>query len=343
MIDLSLNADQRAIVDGVVSLLAREYPVARLHQQGGETDLHSSLAQWGWFGLGLPEAEGGLGLGIEEEVLLFLEAGRFLLPPGVLATTLAAGVAEGESRKALIEGHQRAAVVLSTGEGGAYCFDRRPAQGQAQLLVRLGVDELSLYPMDAFMGDVANGIDETVQVERGTLAIDAPLKTAQSHRGPLLVAAMLAGIAKTCSELAVEYARTREQFGQAIGAFQAVKHRCADMAVSAYAAEAQVLMAATSTRHKLKNGAFQVAAAARTAMGAARSNGTGAVQVHGGMGFTAECDVHLYLKRAHLLISLIGGLQSQNRWLLANSTTLTPDCLDADDADLRHLENQNDR
>lgn len=315
MIDLSLTDEQREIVGSAEALLREQCPVSRLRPGQKPVDVHALLTDFGWFGLGLTEALGGSGLGIAEEALLFMEAGRFLLSPSILATTLAAKFADADLRAALLGGTARAAFVIAGPDGRAYCFDRV----DAELLVAIGTSGISLYPASAFSGEAIAGIDETVVTERGRLGTGT--QVALADHAILLVAAMLAGMANAASALAVEYAKIREQFGQPIGAFQAVKHRCADMAIKAYAAEAQILMAAASAVDDARNAPFQIAAAARTAIAAARDNGASAIQVHGGMGFTVECGAHLYLKRTHVLSQLIGGRELQQERLLACAST----------------------
>jgi alkylation response protein AidB-like acyl-CoA dehydrogenase len=312
MIDLSLSAEQREIVESAAELLREQAPVSRLRPGARPVDVHRLLAQWGWFGVGLPEEAGGLNLGLAEEALLYMEAGRFLLSPGVLATTLAARMAQTGLREALLAGERRAAMALPAGEDGWYCFDR----GDAEVLVTLDGDRASLFPAAAFHGELVAGLDETVVMERGRLDLDQGLGAWPGSRAVLLTTAMLAGVARASCDLAVEYAKVREQFGQPIGAFQAIKHRCADMAMRAYAAEAQLMLAAASASDTPASAPFQITAAACTAIAAARANGAAAIQVHGGMGFTAECEAHLFLKRAHLLSRLIGGLEAQESWLL---------------------------
>src|SRR5690606_38482470 len=104
-----------------------------------------------------------------------------------------------------------------------------------------------------------------------------------------------------------------------IGAFQAIKHICADMGMRAYAAEAQVRMAAAAATDAPETAGFQMDATAVTVLRAARDNGADAIQVHGGIGFTAECDAHVYLKRAHLLGQVLGGLEAGRCDLLAHA------------------------
>lgn len=313
MIDLGLNDDQRQMVGSVVSLLEEMSPVSRLRPGGRPRDVQRDLAGWGWFGVGVSPERDGLGLGIAEEMLLAFEAGRFLLPPAVLATTIAARLCDDAHLPGLLSGDRRAALALA-GADGACAFDREGAS----LLVVLDGDEVQLMAADGFHGRRVTGFDETVATERGDIDRTSRLAAEPAMHSRLLIAAMAAGIARASCDLAVDYAKVREQFGQPIGAFQAIKHICADMGLRAYAAEAQVKMAAAAAADAPASAAFEIAAAALTALRAARDNASDAIQVHGGIGFTAECDAHLYLKRAHLLGSLSGGLDASRKDVLAH-------------------------
>jgi alkylation response protein AidB-like acyl-CoA dehydrogenase len=105
----------------------------------------------------------------------------------------------------------------------------------------------------------------------------------------------------------VEYAEARVQFGQPIGAYQAVKHSCADMAIRAEAAASELFFAALAFEGARTDAAFQVSAAKVVAADAARCNAAANVQIHGGMGFTFEQDAHLYVKRSHVLEHAFGS------------------------------------
>jgi alkylation response protein AidB-like acyl-CoA dehydrogenase len=312
MIDLRLDDEQRQMVEGAAALLAQHAPVSRLRPSGKQVDPHRMLAEWGWFGVGLPEARGGLGLGLAGETVLAFEAGRYLLPPATLATMLAGHMADDDTLPQLVAGEARASLAL-VAAGDVLVFD---AEGAA-LVVVVERDEVWLAPAQAFQGEGVPGFDETVAVRRGTIDRAARIAAEPAARARLLIASSLAGIARAACDLAVEYAKIREQFGQPIGAFQAVKHICADMGVRAYAAEAQVRMAAAAASDTPDAVGFQVRAAALTALKAARTNAEDAIQVHGGIGFTADCDAHLYLKRAHLLGQMLGGLEACRAGVLA--------------------------
>lgn len=136
----------------------------------------------------------------------------------------------------------------------------------------------------------------------------------------LLLAAEMLGGAEACLALAVEYARTRRQFDRPIGSFQAVKHACAEMMIEIDATLAAVMFAAMSAANgdDLRITAPLVKAqAADTFVLCAGS----AIQVHGGIAFTWEHDLHLYFRRAKTTEALFGS-SAQNRALLADRAGL---------------------
>jgi alkylation response protein AidB-like acyl-CoA dehydrogenase len=152
-------------------------------------------------------------------------------------------------------------------------------------------------------------MDESVILERARLgASGRTAGEALAGRCDLLACAYLVGIAEATLAMAVEYAKTRRQFDQPIGAFQAVKHACADMAVRAEAARAQTFYAALALQAGEPRCGDEVAAARLIARRAAIENAKANIQVHGAMGFTQESTAHLYLKRANLMATLNGSL-----------------------------------
>ena len=127
--------------------------------------------------------------------------------------------------------------------------------------------------------------------------------------GAALVAASLLGIAEAVTDMAVAYAKQREQFGRPIGSFQAVKHLLADMLTRTEVARAAVYAAGVTLDDPgVGDPARAVAAAKLIAGEAAFVNGKACIQVHGGMGFTWEVDAHLYLKRAWVLDAAFGSV-----------------------------------
>lgn len=271
--DFQLTEDQRALRAGVRELLEGRFDAAALRGAADSGAPSLDRALWrelgdaGFFALRLPEAEGGVGLGLPEAVLVFEEAGRALLPGPLVATFLAAGDVPGAAQGAAV-----VTAVSGSGPGGLvpWLEEADVVQGDVSGAVPLrSVDPLTpLYRVPGGDG--------------GAVASEADL---------LIAAEQLGSAGKTC-EMAVRYARERTQFGQAIGAFQAVKHLCAQMLVRAEVARGAVYAAAVT------GDVLEIAGAKLLADEAGVRNARDCLQVHGGMGFTWEADVHLHLKRA---------------------------------------------
>jgi alkylation response protein AidB-like acyl-CoA dehydrogenase len=301
IVDLIPDEDQSAIEDTIVSFLADVLPVQRLrdptnHGGAAESAAWGQLCELGLFGLGLPEEQGGLGLGLPEEALVARALGRHLISPCVLAQLCAPHLASDEAvRDALISGEARAAFAIA----GGYVLDGQ----DADWVVVFGPAGASLRARsDLLLTATEGGLDNTMVFER----LGGEVGNAQpALRIEVLLAAYLTGIAQATTDMAVEYAKTREQFGQPIGAFQAIKHGCADMATRASAADTQVLFAATVFGAG-SDDAVEAAAARVLAKRAALENAKVNIQTHGGMGFTNECDAHLFLKRA-MVMDMLGS------------------------------------
>ncbi len=299
ILDLIPDDEQQLIEDSLRGFLRDRLPVARLreanaHGGAAEQALWEDLAGLGLFGLGVSDDKGGLGYGFAEEALVARALGAHLVSPSVLAQVLAPHYAEDDGlREALISGEARAAFA----DGNGHAIDAGWAE---QLLVLSGGAAVLADTASAGLGDSVDGLDETVELR--ALGKRPEAGHAASRIG-LMLAAYLTGIAQTAREMAVEYAKEREQFNQPIGGFQAIKHMCADMAVRAATADAQVFYAAVSG-DAAPSPVGEVAAARLLANEAAIENARANIQIHGGMGFTAECDAHLLLKRAHLIAAL---------------------------------------
>ncbi|WP_409237718.1 acyl-CoA dehydrogenase family protein [Streptomyces sp. PA5.6] len=257
--DFQLNDDQQALKDGMRRLLEGRFSL-RDATDRIDRALWRELGDAGFFSLALPEAEGGVGLGLPEAVLVFEEAGRVLLPGPAVATFLAAGDVPGAATG-------EAVVTAVDGALVPWLEEADVVQGDASGAVPLrSVDPLT--PL--------HRVPEAGSLDRGAL---------------LYAAEQLGSAARTC-ETAVQNARRREQFGRPIGAFQAVKHLCAQMLVRAELARGAVYAAAVTGDR------LDASAAKLLADDAAVRNARDCLQVHGGMGFTWESEVHLHLKRA---------------------------------------------
>jgi alkylation response protein AidB-like acyl-CoA dehydrogenase len=121
------------------------------------------------------------------------------------------------------------------------------------------------------------------------------------RRGAVGAAAQMLGAARRCLDLSVAYAKVREQFGQPIGTFQAIRHKCAEMLLEVENAHAATYYAAWALGAQVEEGPLAASVAKAYVSEAARRVCGEAIQVHGGIGFTWEYDLHLYVKRAKAL------------------------------------------
>ncbi|MFD8990804.1 acyl-CoA dehydrogenase family protein [Streptomyces goshikiensis] len=296
--DFQPTRDQRDLRAGVRELLAGRYgrDALRAAADGGsavDRELWRELGAAGFFALRLPEAEGGVGLGLPEAVLVFEEAGRALLPGPLVATHLAAGAVPGAAAGTAV------VTAFDLGERGG------------PLVSYLAEADAVLGAAGLPPGEPVRSADPLTPLHRVTGGGPADV-SAYREAGALLTAALQVGSALRTLELAVRYAGEREQFGQPIGAFQAVKHLCAGMLVRAEVARTAVYAAAVTAQAadaadgqdadgeaaEAAEVAGEIAAAKLLADEAAVRNARDCLQVHGGMGFTWEADVHLHLKRA---------------------------------------------
>jgi alkylation response protein AidB-like acyl-CoA dehydrogenase len=117
-------------------------------------------------------------------------------------------------------------------------------------------------------------------------------------RALVAISAELCGVAQRAMEMSVDYAKARQQFGRPIGSYQAVSHKCADMLVAVESAKSLTYYAAWAVDNDVPEAPLAAAMAKAFASDAARRVTGDAIQVHGGIGFTWEHDMHLYFKRA---------------------------------------------
>jgi alkylation response protein AidB-like acyl-CoA dehydrogenase len=310
--DFLPTEDQEALRAGVREICNDAFPRERLGElaatgAGFDPALWQTLKELGVFGLLLPESEGGLGLGLADAVLVFEELGRALVPGPLVGTLLAAGMpgievgdpvgvfdlsAEEPGRTLLIE-HPDVITKLVVLDGpDARIIDASELSTLWTRPVSVPTDPLT--PLGAIAALPAG-----TALEGGS----APWRT----RGAVLTAALETGIAMATVDFAVQYAKEREQFGRPIGAFQAVKHMCADMHVRAQIASVAVHSAAVTLDYpEVGDPQRAIASAKLLADEASTLNAKTSIQVHGGMGFTWEVVVHYYLKRGWVHQSQFG-------------------------------------
>jgi alkylation response protein AidB-like acyl-CoA dehydrogenase len=340
MVTLSLSAEQQQIVDSVVDVLGSRLTVDRLRNSAqapgsAESAEWGLFAELGWFGIGLPEDAGGIGYTVLEETLLNRELGRYVLSPTVLGACLGAHLAweagDADLAHAIAAGSEKIAIALPAGPAGRHQVTQDQVSGDYYVADRMdatwaivwgagGVALVSVGDGDGL--SVVEAIDTTLRLERVSLnhkpfLFAADQGNALRNRACLLLAANLVGMAEASRDMAAEYARVREQFGKPIGSFQAIGHHCANMAARAEAAWVQTKFAALAVDEGRADAQFQVSAAYLLAAEAASTNAAMAIRVHGAMGFTAECNLHHFLKRSVLMKSAGGGMQFHARRLVS--------------------------
>ncbi|MCW2912400.1 MAG: putative Acyl-CoA dehydrogenase [Actinomycetia bacterium] len=335
--DLLPSSDQLELVGAASEFFAEQLPIGTIRERRAEpsaisTKIWSAGAELGLLGLSAPEDVGGSGRELDDEVLLFRELGRGLVPGPFLASVLGARVAalagHADLARSIISGDTRVGLAERRGDGaggpdeaGGRGTDGMTLSGRFDLFDAVATRNLLVVDGDAACLVETAELGEPMPVE----CIDpgTRLATAQADgarvlcrvtagqdpirlRGLVLAAGMLVGLAEAVRDQAVEHAKTREQFGRPIGVNQAIKHACADMAVAAEAALSQTLFAAVGLRSGHSDAEFQVLAAKVVAGRAAIDGAAANIQIHGGMGYTYEHDAHLYLERAHVFHELLG-------------------------------------
>lgn len=329
----------RAVPPGEVrKLLDAEGPAAP-----GVRPAHwEALAGQGLTGIHLPEEYGGGGGGLLDLAVVLEEAAHASLPGPCLATALvgevvrrAAGPGTGDLIRGLASGDRTAALALTPGTltatpapGGHRLDGTAPpvlsaeaadllllpaadaSGGVLWFLVDAGADGLTVRPhrsVDPTRPTAEVRADSVHVPEQRVLPL-APALDPDLVRdlAAVLLAADACGTAARSLDTAVAHAAVREQFGRPIGAFQAVKHLCADMLVRLEQARALTWDAVRAADEKPEVRGLTAALAAATAPEAAYSCAKDAIQILGGIGFTWEHDAHLQLRRAVLARQLLG-------------------------------------
>jgi alkylation response protein AidB-like acyl-CoA dehydrogenase len=285
----------------------------------GFEDVWSAVGEMGIATIGLPEGAGGGG-GSVLDVAVALEACAHELVPGPLL-----GAAVASSLLAEIEG-----VSSELGEGAVVALALSDVvwdtPSATHVLQADGSGAWSVLPRSAVELTSALGLDlsrrfGTVRVVDASAAVPVPGLTAALVRrtAVTLGAAEAAGVARWCLATAVEYAKVREQFGQKIGSFQAIKHLCAEMLETAESVTAAAWDVASVAFGDDDQWAFSADVAAAVAFDGAVEVAKSCIQVLGGIGFTFEHDAHLYLRRALALRGLLGGADEAAERLTASA------------------------
>jgi alkylation response protein AidB-like acyl-CoA dehydrogenase len=327
--NFDFNDEQRAIKEAAREMLAKRYPLGEVRrlseEERGFTDEQwGELVELGWPGIFVDEKWGGQGLGMVELVILQEELGYALAPTPLFSNTCAglvlnaAGSDEQRERwlGPLAAGESRGTLAIQDSDEPVGVADGKlsgtkivvpdaaradflvVAAGDAHHVVETGVDGVSVKATPGI-----DGTRKLCQVGFDGAPADRLERTdgdaALAYAGiAVALAAESTGVAQRAMEMAVEYAKDRKQFERPIGAYQAVSHRCAQMLLEVEGARSASYYAGWALDHEPQTGPLAASMAKAYASEAGWRVTASALQVHGGIGFTWEHDLHFFLKRA---------------------------------------------
>lgn len=341
--DFELSEDQALLRDVSRKMLGTSCPsslVRTVAEAGGDVDdsLWQRGVELGWTGLSAPESVGGAEQGIVELMIVAEELGRVVAPGPFMDTALAAqalGRHDSEELRTiaegLAEGTLRAAwahdgTVTSRIDGTGLVLTGRAGAVQAVaaadwlLVTTNDADSPALVLIDP--RDIGMQRRRTLDESRGwydlsfdDVSVPASRVLATGHEAvtwwrdaaTVLICADALGVGERLLEMTVEHATTREQFGRPLGSFQAIKHKAADMLTALKGVRAATALAAMALDAGQPNASLDASIAkAYTSEGISALAGE-ALQVHGGIGFSWEHDLHLFLRRAKTDEIVLGG------------------------------------
>jgi alkylation response protein AidB-like acyl-CoA dehydrogenase len=321
--DFDFSDEQREIKSTAKEFLAARFKpekVRELAESESPYDdaIWKEMCELGWPGIAIPEDHGGQGLGLVELVILLEESGYALAPSPLISNAFAGGLVmcggsdeqKGRWLPGIASGEERGAA--------AFTLDSEPVVGAAQgaavlvlndgdggRIVEAGDAELERLPL----------MDTTRAYFRVSAPDGEPLPDGIEpgvDSGIVALSAELVGVAQRALDMAVDYAKEREQFGRPIGAYQAVSHRLADMLWDVEEARSLTYYAAWCAQAEPESLPLAASMAKARASDAACKVTHDAIQTLGGIGFTWEHDIHFFLKRARVSAQLLGSA-SQHR------------------------------
>ena len=339
-----LSESQRMLKDNARKFFAGECPMPEVRrlmetETGHDAALWSKMTEQGYTGIIFPEEYDGIGLGVVELILLMEEAGGALLPGPFFSTVAFAGavlnesgspeqkqnylapICRGEARatmavleasaswepsdastvavngklsgeKLFVPDARTANFILVTTRDGVHIVNAKAPGVRIQALT--GMDATRKLYSVRFQEVPAEALSDPQGLARG-----------MDIAAAALAAEMVGGMQRTL-DLTVEYAKARKQFGKPIGMFQAVQHQCADMYLETESARSAAYYAAWALAEHAPDAPTAVSIAKMYASDAARTVGNRGIQVHGGMGFTWENDLHLYYRRSKASETALG-------------------------------------
>jgi alkylation response protein AidB-like acyl-CoA dehydrogenase len=323
-VHFAFTDDQKMLRDTVREVLQRECApdVVRAAWEGRPEGVHAvwrTLAETGVIGMRASEAVGGMGMS-EIDLVLPLEETGYAALPGPLADTVAVGIplleaAGTDDQKthwlgSAVDGNVKIIVAF---EGQSIIAHATSAdiliaeRGEAGYCIPIAEVGVTPEPSVDRARELAHVSFETDPQRRMRGDVDTRALFALAHeRAALASAAQLIGLSRRMLDMAVRYAKDREQFGKPIGAQQAVKHRLANALIEQEFARPLVYRAAWSLATSEADAGIDVSLAKIYAGQAAKFVAKQALQIHGAIGYTIEYDLHMWMKRAWALSAAHG-------------------------------------
>jgi alkylation response protein AidB-like acyl-CoA dehydrogenase len=326
--DFDFNDEQREIKSTAREFIGARFKPEKVRELA-EADSPYDEAIWkemcelGWPGIAIDEDHGGQGLGVVELVILQEELGYACAPSPMISNAYA-----GAAIQTAGSDEQKAKWLpgIASGEArGAAEIDCDPepivgaASGAAILALADGQGAKLVEPDDAEI-ERLDLIDTTRAYFRVRADGGDPLPgdiAGAGSVGQVALAAELVGVAQRALDMAVDYAKEREQFGRPIGAYQAVSHRLADMLWDVEEARSLTYYAAWAADAEPESLPLAASMAKARASDAANSVTHNAIQTFGGIGFTWEHDIHFFLKRARVSSQMMGTARSHRERVAA--------------------------
>ena len=314
--DFGFTDEQNAIKETAREMLAKRSPMAAVREAAESRTypdaLWSEIRDLGWPGIAIDEEHGGQGLGLVELVILAEELGYACAPTPFLSNAIAGLVIDSAASDAQ---RDRWLPGIASGEGRGSIAGTGDEPGlvpDAEGAAVIGLDPMTeprLVEGSAAKIEPVELIDATREYARVSAAAGEPLDGDVARGlqlGAVALSAELVGLAQRAMNLAVDYAKERQQFGRPIGAYQAVSHRCAGMLYDTEEARSLTYYAAWCAGAEPQSLPLAAHMAKARASDAAWRVTNDALQVLGGIGFTWEHDLHFLLKRAKVGSELLG-------------------------------------
>ena len=325
---------------------------------GFDRQVFKRMADLGWTGILVPEAYGGLGLGLSEMTAVIQRLARSILPEPLTTSAVIAAAALSASDNEVLKAELLTALcsgdLMPTVAWQEQFGDLEGTQPQSVAAERDGGWEITGVKLHVPFATAADGFVVSALASSGAALFWAPASASGIHveterladgttdgrvrferspaqsmqsrgnlqaltvaldMGRVVASAELLGVARQCLDITLEYIRTRTQFGKPIGSFQAMQHRAVDLfmltqlassalgrAVATFEGDEPIDVKAAAASHAK-------ARCSETALEVAREG----IQMHGAIGWTDECDVGLYVKRALVQSAWLGNAAAHRR------------------------------